>query len=152
MRRGRSLWLWSAVLISVLPLGLALILIYSWLPADGATGNLESFRSTGFDAQWLLERREGGLQAGDVIVRAGGYTLAEWLAGAPRGPEWTNGGVVPYEVLRDGQIVELQIRLAPSPCALLWLAGRCSFWYPWLASPSAPLSLSNGHASWLPGC
>ncbi len=45
VRRGRSLWLWSAVLVSVLPLGLALILIYSWLPADGATGNLESFRS-----------------------------------------------------------------------------------------------------------
>ncbi len=50
-----------------------------------------------------------------MIVRAGGYTLAEWLAGAPRGPGMDNGGVVPYEVLRDGQIVELQIRLAPIP-------------------------------------
>ncbi len=84
MRRGWSLWLWSAVLVSVFPVAVALILIYSRLPADGATGNLESFRSDGFDAQWLFERREGGLQAGDLIVRAGGYTLAEWLAGAPR--------------------------------------------------------------------
>jgi len=94
---------------------LALILIYSRLPADGANGNLESFRPDGFDAQWLFERREGGLQAGDLIVRADGYTLAEWLAGAPRGPEWNSGGVVPYEVLRDGQTVELQLRLAPIP-------------------------------------
>ncbi|MBN1135164.1 MAG: GAF domain-containing protein [Anaerolineae bacterium] len=113
MRHGRSIWLWSAALVSVFPVAVALILVYSWLPADGATGNLESFRSSGFDAQWLFERRQGGLRAGDLIVRAGGHTLAEWLAGAPRGPEWTSGGVVPYEVLRDGEIIDLQIRLAP---------------------------------------
>ena len=115
MRRDWSLWLWSAALLSVFPVTVALILIYSWLPADGATGSLESFRTDGFDVQWLFERREGGLQAGDLIVRAGGYTLAEWLASAPRGAEWTSGGVVPYEVIRDGQTVELQIRLAPIP-------------------------------------
>ena len=113
--RGRSLWVWSAVLFSVFPAAVALILIYSWLPADGATGNLESFRPHGFDILRLLEPREGGLRARDLIVRAGGYTLAEWLADAPRGPEWNDGGVVPYEVLRDGQTVNLQIRLAPIP-------------------------------------
>jgi len=115
VRRDRSPWLWSAVLASVFPVAVALFLIYSWLPADGATGSLESFRPGGYEAQWLLERREGGLQAGDVIIRAGGYTLAEWLANAPRGLEWNSGAVVPYEVLRDGQTVELQIRLAPIP-------------------------------------
>jgi two-component sensor histidine kinase len=115
MRRSGSLWFWRAVWASVFPVGLALILVYSWLPADGATGDLESFRAGGFEAQWLFEQREGGLRAGDVIVRAGGYSPAEWLAGAPRGPQWRNGGVVSYEVLRGGQIVELQIRLAPIP-------------------------------------
>ncbi len=115
VRRNLSLWLWSALLLSVFPVAVALIQIYSWLPADGATGNLDSFAAEGFKVQRLFGQREGGLQQGDLIVRAGGYTPAEWLAGAPRGPEWTNGGIVPYEVRRDGQIVELQIRLAPTP-------------------------------------
>ena len=115
VRRNLSLWLWSALLLSVFPVAVALILLYSWLPADGATGNLDSFMAEGFEVQRMFGQPEGGLQKGDLIIRAGGYTPAEWLAGAPRGPEWTNGGVVPYEVRRDGRIVELQIRLAPTP-------------------------------------
>jgi len=115
MRRDRSFWVWFAVWASVFPVALVLILVYSWLPADGATGDLESFKQGGFEAQWLFEQREGGLQAGDLIVRAGGYTVDEWLADAPRGPEWRNGGILPYEVLRGDQALALQIRLAPIP-------------------------------------
>jgi signal transduction histidine kinase len=90
---------------------------YAWLPADGATGDLESFSPQGYRVQWLLETREGGLQVEDLIVRAGGFTVDEWLGGAPRGPEWRNGGLVPYQIQRQGQEMRLPIRLAPVP---LW--------------------------------
>jgi len=152
VRRDRSLWLWSAVLASVLPVALVLILIYSWLPADGATGNLDSFRPDGFKAQWLFERREGSLQAGDLIVRAGGYTLAEWLAGAPRGPEWNSGGVVSYEVLRGAEIIDLQIRLTPIPFRTVVARWAVQFLVSLACLTIGAFVFINGHASWLPGC
>lgn len=104
---------WRALWAGGLLIGLGVVLLYTWLPADGATGDLESFKPDGFHVQWLLEEREGGLQVGDVIVSAGGYTVEEWLSGAPRGPEWRAGGVVPYEIWRQGQELVLEIRLAP---------------------------------------
>jgi two-component sensor histidine kinase len=115
MRTRRSFWLWGGVWGGGLLLGLAVIVLYNWLPADGATGDLESFRPRGFRIQWLLESREAGLQVEDLIVRAGGYTVDEWLSGAPRGPEWRAGGTVTYEILRNGLPATLQIRLAPVP-------------------------------------
>ena len=110
-----TLWFWRGVWGAGVLAALGLSLLYLWLPVDGATGDLESFSSQGFRVQWVIESRPGGLQVGDVIVRAGGYTLDEWLSGAPRGPEWRNGGVVRYKVQRNGQLVELDISLAPIP-------------------------------------
>ena len=119
MRTKASLWFWSGVWAVSLLVGLGVFVLYAWLPADGATGDLESFTSEGFRVQWLLEEREGGLRVEDVIVRAGGHTVEEWLSGAPRGPEWRNGGVVTYEILRDGQTMTLPIRLAPTPFGVI---------------------------------
>ena len=117
MQSPYSRWLWRGVWVAGLLVALGLYLLYAWLPADGGTGDLESFRPGGFDVQWLLESREGGLRVGDLIARGGGHTVDEWLSGATRGPEWRTGGVVPYEVVRDGQPAVLEIRLAPVPFA-----------------------------------
>ncbi len=121
MRSDRSLWFWRGVWGLGLLVGLAVWALYAWLPADGATGDLESFGPQGFRVQWLLEQREGALQVGDVILRAGGHTVDEWLNGAPRGPEWRRGGSVAFEILRDGQTMTLPIRLAPVPFGAILL-------------------------------
>jgi len=113
MRTGGSLWFWRVLWGLCLLIGLGIVGFYAWLPADGATGDMESFTPQGFRVQWLLEEREGGLRIGDIIVRAGGHTIDEWLNGAPRGPEWRAGGVVAYEVLRDGQLITLPIQMRP---------------------------------------
>jgi signal transduction histidine kinase len=111
----KRLWFWRGVWALCLALGLGLGALYTWLPADGATGDLESFTPQGYRVQWLFETREGGLRVGDLIVRAGGHTVDEWLGGARRGPEWRAGGIVTYEIERDGQALSLPIRLAPVP-------------------------------------
>ena len=113
MQSRNSLLLWGGVWIAGLLVGLGILALYSRLPVDGSTGDLESFTPQGFRVQWLIEEREAGLKVGDVIVRAAGYTVDEWLEGASRGPEWQAGGVVTYQVLRDGQPLTLEIRLAP---------------------------------------
>ncbi len=105
-------WLWHGVWILSLLIAAGIFALYRWLPVDGATGDLESFTPEGFRVQWLLEERADGLSVGDVIVRAGGHTVTEWLSGAPRESEWRNGGVVEYQILRDGQPKTLQIKLA----------------------------------------
>ncbi|MFN2218978.1 MAG: histidine kinase dimerization/phosphoacceptor domain -containing protein [Anaerolineae bacterium] len=117
MRSRSLLWLWNLVWAGSLIVWLAIIALYLWLPADGATGDLESFGPEGFRVQWLLERRvsEGGLQPGDVIASAGGHTVDEWLNGAERGPEWSTGGIVRYEIVRDRQPMTLEIQLSPVP-------------------------------------
>ncbi|MBU1750234.1 MAG: GAF domain-containing protein [Chloroflexi bacterium] len=108
-------WVWYGLWVLGILLAIGFLALYAWLPADGATGDLESFDPAGFRVQWLLEAREGGLQVGDLIVRAGAHTVDEWLDGAPRGPEWRTGGVVAYEIQREGQSLTLPIRLAPVP-------------------------------------
>jgi two-component sensor histidine kinase len=115
MQSPYSRWFWRGVWIASLLVALGLFLLYAWLPVDGGTGDLESFRPGGFDVQWLLEKREGGLQVGDTIVRGGGHTVDEWLSGAPRGPEWQTGGVVQYEIVRGGRPKALEVQLAPVP-------------------------------------
>lgn len=119
MPEPRRLSAWHLVWAILLLLGPALWLIYAFLPADGATGDLESFAPGGFRVQWLLEQRPGGLRQGDLILRGGGYTYAEWLNGAPRGPEWRSGEIVTYEVLRAGERLSLPIRLGPIPLRAL---------------------------------
>ncbi len=113
MRTKASLWFWHGVWVVCLLVGLGVFMLYAWLPADGATGDLVSFTPQGFRVQWLLEERTGGLEVGDIIVRAGGHTVDEWLSGASRGAEWCTGGVVTYEILREGQPITLEVRLAP---------------------------------------
>ena len=115
MRAKGSLWFWRIVWGSAFLVGWGLYAVYAWLPADGGTGDMESFRHDGFHVQWILEERPNGLQVGDVIVRGGGHTFEEWLAGAPRGAEWRTGGVVTYEIVRDGQPMSLDVRLEPVP-------------------------------------
>ncbi len=113
MQTGLRLWLCYTLLGFSVCFGFGLFIFYSWLPADGATGDLESFTHAGFRVQWLLEEREGGLRVGDVILSAGGHTTDEWLTGASRGPEWHSGGTVVYQIRRSGQTLTLPVRLAP---------------------------------------
>ena len=115
MQMKASLWFWHGVWVVSLLVGLGVFMLYAWLPADGATGDLASFTPEGFRVQWLLEERTGGLRVGDIIARAGGHTIDEWLSGASRGPEWRTGGIVTYETLRDGQPMTLEIQLTPVP-------------------------------------
>jgi signal transduction histidine kinase len=97
----------------LLSICLALALIYSQLPVDGATGDIESFSKQGFRIQWLLEERPGGLQVDDIVVKAGGHTVNEWLNGASPGPEWETDRFVRYEILRQGSPLTLEIRMSP---------------------------------------
>ena len=111
----RSRWFWRLVLGHVLLAGLGIWVLYAWLPADGASGALESFDPEGFRIQWLLEERSDGLRVGDRILRAEGHSADEWLGGAARGPEWRAGGTVRYEIVRDGEERALLVRLGPIP-------------------------------------
>ncbi len=138
MQRRGSLWLWRSVWVVIILTGLGIFALYAWLPADGATGALESFQPDGFSVQWLLEERPGGLQVADVIVRAGGYTADEWLRGAPRGREWRTGGTVTYEILRDGQARTLSIRLTPIPFGAI-----LARWWPQLVVSLAVLFIGS---------
>ena len=138
MRTKTSLWFWHSVWVVSLLVGLGVFMLYAWLPADGATGDLESFTPEGFRVQWLLEEREGGLQVEDVIVRAGSYTVDEWLSGASRGAEWRTGGVVTYEILRNGQPTTLQIQLAPVSLSAVLVR-----WAPQLAASLALLTIGS---------
>ncbi len=110
---GLPLWLCYLFLALSALLFIALAVFYRWMPADGATGDLESFTPAGFRVQWLLEERPHGLQVGDIILTAGGYSAEEWLAGASRDPEWHAGEVVTYHIQRNGQSLTLPIRLEP---------------------------------------
>jgi two-component sensor histidine kinase len=139
MPPARPIRWWLAVGAGLLA-ALALAVVYAWLPADGATGDLESLQPGGFAVKWLLQARPDGLRAGDVIVRAEGTTVDEWLAGAPRGPEWHTGGVVAYNILRPAtspsggnmRPLTLLIRLAPVP-----LSSILARWWLQLAAGAA---------------
>ena len=133
-----SLWFWR-ILWGLLLLAVGgILLLHATLPADGATGDLESFTPAGFRVQWLLEARAGGLQVGDVIVRAGGRTPEEWLAGAAPDPAWRIGRVVTYEIVRQGRPLTLAIPLAPIP-----LAALLQRWAPQLLTCLAVLAVGS---------
>ncbi|HET6485221.1 MAG TPA: hypothetical protein VFH83_02305, partial [Spirochaetia bacterium] len=107
------LWPWITIWAACLALVVSLYVVYSRLPADGMTGDMSSYSSQGFRLLWVLEPRSDGLRVNDVVVRAGGHSVDEWLSGAPRGPEWNTGGVVTYDVLRDGVLLSIPVRMAP---------------------------------------
>ncbi len=109
----QTLWVWQCVWFFFLTLFLGMSAVYLWLPLDGAAGDTSSFSPDGFLIQWLLEERPSGLREGDVIIRMDGHTVEEWLRGEPLGPKGRVGGIVTYEVLRESQPLELQIKLAP---------------------------------------
>ena len=113
MTTRTPLWLWYLMAVVFLLSGGILMGVYGWLPADGASGDLESFMPDGFLVRWVIEPRPGGLQVGDVIVRAGGHTPEEWLGGATAGGEWRAGGTVDYEVIRAERQIVLHVPLSP---------------------------------------
>jgi signal transduction histidine kinase len=143
VRAGRVVWTWRIIWALLLLFGAGLGLFYAWLPADGATGDSESFTADGYRVKWLLEERPGGLRVGDLIVSAGGHTFEEWLNGARQDPPWCSGCSIDYVVERNGErLPPLSIRLAPTSlqsllsrwgpqllCALgLALIGSYVFW------------------------
>ncbi len=115
MRGTVSLWIWRGAWILSLLVGVSIFALYSWLPTDGASGNLQSFSPGGFRIEWVLEERPDGLRAGDLVLRGGGHTADEWLQGTPRGPEWRQGGTVLYEVEREEKPLTIAVHLSPVP-------------------------------------
>lgn len=101
--------MWALTLL----FGLFSVLLYSTLPVDGATGDLYSFTLNGFRVQWLIVERAAGLIPGDIIERAGGNTIDEWLSGAQRGDEWATDNQVRYEIVRSGHSLVLPITMTP---------------------------------------
>jgi signal transduction histidine kinase len=123
MRIRGIVWFWRIVWAICPLIALGLLALYGPLPVDGVTGDLESFAPQGFVVRRVIEDRNG-LRVGDIIVRADGHTVDEWLAGTPMAPAWQQGGVVTYEVLRDGRMRSLPVRLTPIPLATIlrnWL-------------------------------
>jgi hypothetical protein len=54
---GSNLWFWRVLWGFSLLIGLGIFVLYAWLPADGATGDMESFAPQGFCVQWLLKSK-----------------------------------------------------------------------------------------------
>jgi hypothetical protein len=54
---GSSLWFWRVLWGFSRLIGLGIFVLYAWLPADGATGDMESFAPQGFCVQWLLKSK-----------------------------------------------------------------------------------------------
>jgi hypothetical protein len=99
----------------VVLVGFGVSVLQATLPVDGAGGNLRSFGPRGYRIDWIVEPRDGLLQVGDVVVRADGHTLEEWLRGAPVSSRWRADGVVMYEIERDGRTSIVPVRLATAP-------------------------------------
>lgn len=60
MQPRGSVWLWRSMWIFSLLAGLGIVSYYGWLPADGASGDMESFEDDGFRIQWILTVRDNG--------------------------------------------------------------------------------------------
>lgn len=107
---------WYAILGLGLFLGLGIIVMYSYIPADGASGDMESLTQEGYRVQWLIEERPGGLEVNDLIISAGGYPLKDLLQGKAGRTNWSQNNPVEYQVIRNGQILTLNI--LPEPLSI----------------------------------
>ncbi len=109
---NRSIKFWQTIWAGILILIIAIIVLYSNLPLDGTTGDLQSFTSQGFLIKRVLEERENGLREGDIITHIEGYTIEELLHSSPD-TEWRSKKSATYDILRDGKPHRLQIPLKP---------------------------------------
>jgi len=118
-----SAWVWYGILTLGVLLALGLVIIYACLPADGATGDMESLTQDGFRVQWLIDERPEGLQVGDIIVSTEGHPLEDWLQGNAGRADWQAGDTVEYLIIRDSKVIPLEIQLTP-----LSIRGVFSHW------------------------
>ena len=96
------------------------------VPSDGGAG---AYVTTGWGANGLSVtsvRAGSPLQAGDVVTGVNGVDLATWLGGpgsaAPARPVLHAGDTMPYEVLRDGRRLVLEVPLVAYPLGEVLLA------------------------------
>ena len=107
---NKSLRVWQGIWGGILLLIFGIIILYSSLPLDGTTGDLQSFTSQGFLVKKILEERGNGLQVGDIITHIEGYSIEELLH-SPPDTGWRSKKSLSYEILRDGKSFQLQIPL-----------------------------------------
>jgi two-component system NarL family sensor kinase len=89
-------------------------------PSDGVTG---AYVTTSWTADGLevtrLPGASGPLRDGDVVIGVAGRSLGGWLSGTMEPglphPDLSATPRIGYEVLREGQAVQLQLELAPYP-------------------------------------
>lgn len=113
-KTDHGILVWWGIWGLFIAIAIGLAGMYALLPADGRTGDLESFAaadSTGFLIRYRIEARETPLQGGDIVLKVDGRTITEWLYGAERSDHWQMGGTVAYELLRDGQPMTVMIPL-----------------------------------------
>ncbi len=72
-----------------------------------------------------LTAQPGGLLEGDRITAIAGRSLRDWAKALfdPRSPalEFQNGQVVPYQVERNGQMIQVQVQYGPYPLGWVFI-------------------------------
>lgn len=75
-----------------------------------------------------LGEQPGGLRSGDLVVAVDGRALADWAGSIFRpdepSPAWRMGQTVAYQVLREGQLQEVQVTLGQYP----WIEVIRRYW------------------------
>ena len=115
MKKNKTYWLWSSVLIINALLILGIALLYAVLPLDGSSGDSSSFTPEGFLVHRIIEKRTGELEVGDIITHINNISIEEWLHRSPFGRTWQKGEIVAYKIIRNNQPISLQIQLRPVP-------------------------------------
>lgn len=117
-RFDRGAWLTLVLALLIIALNLTLVLPALLLPSDGWAYSELAWRPG--QPAWVAERALSSVAApllpGDQVLTIDGLPVSELEAGAfalnpTRPPGWRAGGLVRYEVLRNGQSVELTVAL-----------------------------------------
>jgi signal transduction histidine kinase len=125
----------SAAVVSLIAIvNVALFVAYAWMQITGASdgAHLEPgapvWTAQGVVVTSLAERADG-LRTGDLVLSVADRSVESWvttnltcppvLCTEIGRPEWSKGQQVIYTVLRDGQQLELPIRLESYPLAAL---------------------------------